>query len=87
MQVAALGGGAGFEGRFSDLRIVRSNGTGRTVVKVDIKKVLNGKEPDPVLQADDIVYLPSNAVKSLIKVGGIGVILGVVSTLIYASQI
>ena len=87
MQVASLAGGAGFEGRFNDLRLVRSNGLGRTVVEVDIKKVLNGKAPDPVLQADDIVYLPSTAVKSLIKVGGIGVILGVVSTLIYASQL
>jgi polysaccharide export outer membrane protein len=86
MQVAALGGGPGFEAKYNDLRIVRSNGLGRTVVQVDIKKVMNGKEPDPVLQADDIVFLPSNTLKAAIKVGGIGVLLGVVSTLLYIAR-
>lgn len=86
MQVAALGGGPGFEGRLSDLRIIRSNGLGRTVVQVDIRKVFKGQQPDPVLQADDIVYLPSSSVKEAIKFGGIGVLLGVTSTLLYVAR-
>jgi polysaccharide export outer membrane protein len=84
MQVAALGGGAGFEGRFEDLRLIRTTGATRTVVTVDLKKVIQGTAPDPVLQADDIVFLPTNSMKAAIKVGGLGTLLGVASILLYA---
>jgi polysaccharide export outer membrane protein len=86
MKVAALAGGPGFEGRFNDLRIIRTTGTTRQVVRVNITKVINGKIPDPVLQAEDIVFLPSNPMKSAIKNGGIGTLLGIVSILIIAIQ-
>jgi polysaccharide export outer membrane protein len=86
MKVAALAGGPGFEGRYNDLRIIRTTGTTRQVVRVDIMKVINGKIPDPVLQAEDIVFLPSNPMKSAIKNGGISTILGIVSILILAIQ-
>jgi polysaccharide export outer membrane protein len=84
MQVAALSGGIGFEARHDDLRIVRTVGLDRKVIKVDISAVLNGKAPDPVMQADDILYLPSNAVKAAIKSGGLGTVLGLASVLSYA---
>jgi polysaccharide biosynthesis/export protein len=82
MKVAALAGGAGWEGRFNDLRIIRTTGTTRQVVKIDISKVINGKAPDPVLQAEDIVFLPSNPMKAAIKNGGISTLLAIVSILI-----
>ena len=84
MKVAALTGGSGFEGRQSDLRIIRSVGTGREVVRVDLKKVVDGKAPDPVLQPEDIVFLPTSSMKAAIKSGGIGTLLGIVSVLIVA---
>jgi polysaccharide export outer membrane protein len=87
MKVAALTGGAGFEGKGGDLRIIRSVGTTRQVVRVDLNKVINGKEPDPVLQAEDIVFLPSSSMKAAIKSGGIGVLLGIVSVLLVATGI
>ncbi|CAN5702061.1 hypothetical protein BH10ACI4_BH10ACI4_38600 [soil metagenome] len=86
MQLAALGGGAGFEGKFDDLRIIRTTGTERSVVQVDIKKVMRGQAPDPILQADDIVFLPSSAIKAAIKVGGLSTLLGVASVLVYSFQ-
>ena len=86
MQATALSGGAGFEGRFNDLRIVRTTGLTRSVVKVDIKNVLDGKAPDPVLQADDIVFLPSSAMKAAIKAGGINAVSGIASLLLIALQ-
>ncbi len=67
MKVAALAGGSGFEGKQGDLRIIRSVGTSRQVVRVDYKKVINGQAPDPVLQAEDIVFLPSSSMKAAIK--------------------
>ena len=54
------------------------------MVKVDIKRVMRGMDPDPVLQADDIVFLPSNGFKAAIKSGGIGTISNILSILIFA---
>jgi polysaccharide export outer membrane protein len=87
MKVAALTGGSGFEGKQGDLRIIRSVGTGRQVIRVDLKKIVNGQAPDPVLQPEDIVFLPSSSMKAAIKNGGIGTLLGIVSVLLFATQI
>ena len=87
MKVAALTGGSGFEGKQSDLRIIRSVGTGRQVVRVDLKKIIDGKAPDPVLQPEDIVFLPTSSMKAAIKSGGIGTLLGIVSVLLVTAGI
>ena len=87
MKVAALTGGSGFEGKQSDLRIIRSVGTSRQVIRVDLSKVVKGQAPDPVLEAEDIVFLPTNAMKAAIKSGGIGTLLGIVSVLLVAAQL
>ncbi len=84
MKAAALGGGTTFSGKYSDLRIIRTNGVTRSVVRVDISKVMQGKTPDPVLQADDIVFLPTDWLKGAIQVGGIGALLGLATLLLYA---
>ena len=84
MQIASVGGGAGYEGRFNDLRIIRTEGLDRHVVHVDIKKVLQGTAPDPILQADDIVFLPTSAMKAAIKSGGISTLLSLATTLLFA---
>jgi polysaccharide export outer membrane protein len=87
LQAAAVGGGAGFEGKLDDLRIIRTTGVTRSVVHVNIKKVLAGKDPDPILQADDIVFLPSNAMKAAIKSGGISTLLGIASVAVYSTRL
>jgi polysaccharide export outer membrane protein len=74
MQATAISQGAGFEGKYKDLRIVRTVGLTRTVVKLDIQKVLRGTAPDPVLQADDIIFLPADNLKAAIKGGGINIV-------------
>jgi polysaccharide export outer membrane protein len=81
LQLAALSGGIGFEGAYSDLRLIRTEGDKRVVVKVDIKKIRDGKEPDPVLQANDIVFLPTDDIKAMLKNLGVGGLLGIVSLL------
>ncbi len=86
MQATALSGGAGFEGRYEDLRIIRTEGLQRTVVKVDIKRIEHGKDPDPILQADDIVFLPDNVWKGALKSGGLATLIGVVDVAILAIQ-
>jgi polysaccharide export outer membrane protein len=86
LEATSLGGGALFDGRYSDLRIIRTIDRKRTVVPIDIKKVMQGKEPDPILQADDILYLPTSPAKAAISSGGIGVLLNLVSIMLIATQ-
>jgi polysaccharide export outer membrane protein len=87
MKVAALAGGPGWEGKMDDLRIIRSVGLNRQVVRVDIQKVISGRAPDPVIQAEDIVFLPTNPMKAAIKSGGIGTLLGIISVLLVTAGI
>ncbi len=86
MQATALSGGAGYEGRDEDLRIIRTEGLQRKVVKVDIKRIERGNDPDPILQADDIVFLPTNVLKGALKSGGLGTLIGLVDVAIIAFQ-
>lgn len=78
MEATSLSGGIKWDGRFSDLRIIRTVGDRRTVAVYNIKKVLAGKVPDPILQPNDIVYLPPVPLKQLIESGGLGTVLGIV---------
>ena len=86
LQVAALSGGINFEANYSDLRLIRTvdnNGKpDRKVVDIDIKKVRDGRAPDPVLQANDIVFLPTSAMKATLKSLGGGGVLGMVSIIL-----
>jgi polysaccharide biosynthesis/export protein len=86
MKVAALSGGDLFEAKPGDLRIIRTTGLTRQVVRVDLKKIKNGKAPDPVLQAEDIVFLPTSPMKAAISSGGISTLLAIVSILIAINQ-
>ena len=84
MQVAALGNGYGWEGQLDEMQLIRTVGLHRTVVQVNFKKVLKGEEPDPVLQTDDIVFLPSSSLRAAIKVGGINTLFGILSAVIFS---
>ena len=86
MKVTALAGGQLYPGKPDELRIIRTTGLTRQVVRVDLKKVINGQAPDPVLQAEDIVFLPTSLWKAAISSGGITTLLGIVSVLILAVQ-
>jgi polysaccharide export outer membrane protein len=76
-EATALSGGIKWEGKFSDLRIIRTVGDHRTVAVYNIKKVLDGKAPDPILEPNDIVYLPIVSLKELLSTGGIGTVIGI----------
>ena len=81
LQLAALSGGINFEGKYKDLRLIRTVGSERKVVQVNIKKIRDGKANDPILQANDIVFLPTDNMKAALKSLGIGGVLGMVSLL------
>jgi len=75
LQATALSGGPAFDAKYADLHLIRTNGTQRTVVKLDIQKVLFGKAPDPLLQSGDIIFLPTSTLKQAIQSGGLNAIL------------
>jgi polysaccharide export outer membrane protein len=81
LEATALSGGPAFEANNSDLRIIRTVGDHRTLVKMDIHKVLYGKAPDPLLQPNDIVFLPSSVIKGSITNGTLGTLLGLTGLL------
>ena len=82
MEATALSGGLNFQGKYNDVRLIRTVGDHRTVVKLDIQRILHGKDPDPILQANDIVFLPDSALKASMSNGSLGTLLGIVSLLI-----
>jgi polysaccharide export outer membrane protein len=82
LQCASISGGINFEGKYADLRIIRTYGNERKFVNVDIKKIREGKAPDPVLQANDIVYLPTANMKAVAKQLGVGSIFGMLGFII-----
>ena len=76
IQAITLAGNPGYQALRSDTRIIRTTGATRREIPVDLGKVLRGKSPDPVLQSDDIVLVPTSALKGAIKGGGIGIAIG-----------
>jgi len=82
MEATAMSGGINFQGKFSDVRLIRTAGDHRTVVKLDIQRVLHGKDPDPILQANDIIFLPDSTLKASISNGSLGTLLGIVSLML-----
>ena len=86
LQATALSGGAGYEGRFEDLRLIRTEGLDRKAVKLDIKAIERGRAPDPILQADDIVFLPTNIMKGALKNGGLATLIGLADVALIAVE-
>jgi polysaccharide export outer membrane protein len=86
LQAAALGGGLSFEAKYKDLRVIRTVGFERKVVRVDVMLVMKGKLPDPVLQADDIIYVPSSTIKAALSNGGFSAITSVAQLALTAFQ-
>jgi polysaccharide biosynthesis/export protein len=78
-QVSAMVGGPVWDARYGSLHIIRTVGDHRTVTTLNIKDVLYGKAPDPIMQPNDIIFLPPSPIKSSLSNGSLGSVLGVVS--------
>ena len=77
MQIIATGGGRPWEAKLKQIHIIRTTGTTRSVVIVDLKAALDGKGPDPVIQADDIIFAPTIKWRAAIKSGGLSTAYGI----------
>jgi len=58
LQALALAGGVNHTAKLGGARIIRKGPSGMTEVKLEVKKMLEAKSPDQMLQADDILFVP-----------------------------
>lgn len=69
-QAVTMAGGPGFEADWNSTEIVREVDGKRVEIPIDLKRIMRGSAEDPVLQADDIVFVPSSNLKAALKGGG-----------------
>ncbi len=61
LKAIALAGGTNRTAKLSGTRIIRRGPNGMTETPVALKKILEAKAPDVLMQADDILFVPSSA--------------------------
>jgi polysaccharide export outer membrane protein len=86
LQATSVAGGTLYSGKYQDLRIIRTADSKRSLVHIDVKRVMMGKDPDPVLQADDIVFLPTSTIKNALTSGGLNLLVSVANLAIISSR-
>lgn len=81
LQALAMAEGPNGTAKKSKSRIIRTSQDGsRTEFPIDLGKIMSGDAPDPVLAANDILFVPSSGVKSGVRRGvdaAIGTISGI----------
>lgn len=74
IRALAMSGGLKFPAAMTKACIIRTGvNQQRTRVPVNLRRVLAGKDPDVTLASDDVLYIPTNAVKATISGGGASV--------------
>ena len=67
-QVVALAGGAKSSTRNKECLLVHTDQSSKRVAtKLDLKAIVEGRSPDPILLPDDILYIPQSALKAASK--------------------
>ncbi len=85
-QVSAIVGGPVYDAKYSELHIIRNNDGRKTVSTLNIKDVLYGRAPDPIMQPNDIIFLPPSSLKASATNGSLGSLLGVISFALAAAS-
>jgi polysaccharide export outer membrane protein len=66
LQAVAMAGGPNRTASMNQAKLIRKTANGYSDIPVELKPVLQGKDGDVPLQAEDILYIPINTVKSAI---------------------
>lgn len=85
LQAVSMAMGTKSTASLNKTRLIRKSDTGYTDTTIALKKVLHGNEPDEQLQADDIVYVPNSAAKSILYRGAPSVVDAAGSAAIYSA--
>lgn len=65
LQAVAMAQGVNNTAALNKSKIIRKTPQGQTEIPIQLKKILAAKKPDVSLQADDILFIPSSAAKSI----------------------
>ncbi len=82
-EAVAMAGGAGFEGITDKAEIVRTIDGKRTEIPFNYYDAVHRAGPDPVLMADDIVFIPTDKMRAALKGGGLGIAVALASAFLY----
>jgi polysaccharide export outer membrane protein len=85
LQAVALAGGQTNTASMDHTRLIHKTDSGYTDTQIPLKKIMNGKVPDPELQANDILYVPKSGVKSLVYRTVPGIVQSASSAAIYGA--
>lgn len=83
LEAVTLAGGAGFEGVVDKAEIVRTLDGKRTEIPFNYSAALKHAGPDPVLMADDIVFIPTDKMRAALKGGDLGIAVALASAFLY----
>jgi polysaccharide biosynthesis/export protein len=83
LQAISMAMGTRSTASLNKTKLIRKSENGYVETPVALKKVLNGNEPDQQLHADDILYVPNSAGKSILYRGVPGVAQAASSAAIY----
>ena len=67
LQVVAAAGGPTHIAAYGKTTLLHRTPTGLQEQKVDLKKLLRGKVPDILVQADDILFVPTSGFKNAVN--------------------
>jgi len=82
MRAISMVGGLKYSAALSKTRIIRTTEGNRHVeIRLDLAKLMNGKQQDIALAADDVLFIPANPIKAALMSGGASV----AATLLYGS--
>ncbi|HEY1903086.1 MAG TPA: polysaccharide biosynthesis/export family protein [Terracidiphilus sp.] len=82
LRALAMAGGVNYGAALSKARIIRTTaGNQQVEIRLDLRKIMFGKQQDVALDSNDILLVPGNAFKAGMAAGGAGV----AATLIYGA--
>lgn len=87
LQALATAGGLPFEAKLNDTKIIRTLGNRRVIIAVPVKKIMQGTAADPILQSDDILIVPTSAMRAFIRNNGLNTIIGLATAFVYVSTV
>jgi len=82
LRALSMAGGLNYGAGLSKVRIIRTTADNQQVeIRLDVRKIMFGKQQDVALASNDILVVPTNGFKAGMAAGGAGII----STLIYGA--
>ena len=85
LQAIAMAAGSNSTASLDRARLIRKTDFGYVEFNVPLRKILKGQKSDEQMQAEDILYIPNNAAKSILYRGLPGIVQSASSAAIYTA--